>query len=227
MKNYKFIGMGGIGTALAPFACRYLNFECKEDCRVTFIDGDGYEKKNETRQRFKTTGNKAKVSAEEFAVEFENISFRSVKEFVTPKNIASIINEGDTILMGVDNHAARKLVSDYCKTLNNVVLISGGNELTDGNVQVYIRKDGKDVTASLTKFHPEIENPADKNPGEMSCEERAKQPSSRQILVTNMGVAWRMFNALWHVDQGTAERFGESYLDINEGAMVSLERKGD
>jgi len=32
----------------------------------------------------------------------------------------------DLVLLAVDNHATRKLVSDHCARLDNVCLISGG-----------------------------------------------------------------------------------------------------
>ena len=160
MKQIKMIGVGGITTALLPFLCRFLNFE-GDMFRITLIDGDEFEKKNAKRQSFQRIGNKAKVKAEELYQEFKNLSFRAVSEFLSEKNAVDFIQDGDIVFLGVDNHKTRKTVSDYCRTLSNIVVISGGNELTDGNVQVYVRKEDKDVTTPLTKFHPEIDNPQD------------------------------------------------------------------
>ena len=42
----------------------------------------------------------------------------------------------------VDNHKSRMIINNYCKQLNDVILFSGGNEFTDGNVQIYVRKEG-------------------------------------------------------------------------------------
>lgn len=224
MKQIKVIGVGGVTTSLLPFLARYLNFEAK-DCRITLIDGDEFELKNASRQAFQEIGNKAKVKARELAHEFQKLSVRSVAEFVTPDNIERLICDGDIVLMGVDNHRTRKLVSDHCETLKDITLISGGNELTDGNVQVFIKKHGKEITVPITMFHPEIQDPEDKNPGEMSCQERAQQASSRQILVTNMGVAWLMFVAFWLSEQGKLDKLGEFYFDIIEGKVQRVDRK--
>src|SRR5262249_60475714 len=82
-------------------------------------------------------------------------------------NVGQLIRNGDHVLLCVDNHPTRKLVSDHCGTLANVALFSGGNEGVEpprergtyGNVQVYLRKGGRDLTVPLTRFHPEIANP--------------------------------------------------------------------
>lgn len=224
MKNVKLIGVGGIGTSLLFFLSRHMNF--KEDrAKLTLVDGDSFELKNAIRQDFSMIGNKAKVKAEELAKEFTNISIRAIPEFITKDNLPDVVLDGDIVLLAVDNHATRKLVSEYCQKLSNVVLISGGNELTDGNVQVYIRMGGKDITLPLTASHPEIQDPADRSPGEMSCEERAKQPGSRQILVANAGAAWLMYVAYWLYEEGKIDCLGEFYFDINEGKTIRLERR--
>lgn len=228
MKQIKLIGVGGIGTSLLSGLCQYLNFDDSviDRYRVTLIDGDSFEEGNKSRQLFKEFGNKAKSKAEELAKEYGKLSFRAIAEFVKKDSIASMIEEGDIVLLSVDNHQTRNLVSEHCQTLSDIALISAGNELTDGNAQVYIRKEGKDITAPLTRFHPEIANPADRNPGEMSCAERAKMPSSRQIIITNMCAAWLMFRAFWLVEQGKTDKIGgESYFDVVEGKVQTMERR--
>jgi molybdopterin/thiamine biosynthesis adenylyltransferase len=84
--------------------------------------------------------------------EFPNIHFRSKGEYLTDDNIIMAIREDDVVFMGVDNHATRKFVSDRCEELNNVVLISGGNDYKDGNVITYIRQNGCDVTKAPYGF---------------------------------------------------------------------------
>jgi molybdopterin/thiamine biosynthesis adenylyltransferase len=136
MMEIKVIGIGGIGCALLPFLARYLNYR-GERVRITLIDGDEFQRSNADRQAFGTLGNKAKVKAAELAREFEGLSFRAVPEYITETNIARHLQEGDTILLAVDNHKTRKLVSDYCEKLTAMALISGGNDFTDGNVQIH------------------------------------------------------------------------------------------
>jgi hypothetical protein len=91
-------------------------------------------------------------------------------------------------------------------------LISGGNEFTDGNVQLYVRRGGQDLTPDLCKYHPEIANPDDRLPTEMSCEELAQ--SDPQLYFTNLGVAtlmcWTFYNA---IVKKSYER-SEVYFDI-------------
>ncbi|MCI0533416.1 ThiF family adenylyltransferase [bacterium] len=225
MKHIKAIGLGGIGNALLPPLCRFLNFESDEPWRVTLIDGDDFEEKNAKRQSFAEFGNKARVMASSLAREFTEVSFRSISEFVKPENVADVIGDGDIVLLAVDNHETRKLVSDHCEKLQNTVLISGGNELTDGNVAVHIRKDGVNVTVPITAFHPEIRNAAGKTPGEMSCEERAARPETKQVIVTNMQAAVSMLTAFYHIAEKRFENVGETYFDIMENKLLTKDRR--
>ncbi len=219
------IGVGGIGCALLPHLCRYLNYGSPSPgagdgasgapgprARVTVVDGDTFEARNAARQAFGAAGNKARVKAAELAREFHALSLRAEPEFIHEANAASIIGEADVVFLAVDNHRTRKVVSDHCRTLRNVVLISGGNDLTDGNVQVYVRREGQDVTLPLTRFHPEIADPRDRSPAEMSCDELATA-GAPQLLFTNLAVASAMLNAFYAWQQG-ALRYGEVYLDI-------------
>ena len=124
--------------------------------------------------------------------------------------------------MCVDNHKTRMLVSNYSKTLTDVTVISGGNELTDGNVQIYVKKSGTDLTPDLCAYHPEIANPDDKLPEELSCEERAQ--SDPQLYFTNLTVAtimcWAFYNA---VVKGEYEK-SEVYFDITQMASNAKAR---
>ena len=113
-------------------------------------------------------------------------------------------------------------VSRRCEELSEVVLISGGNDFTDGSVQVYVRQGDRDITLPLTRFHPEIADPKDKSPAEMSCEELA-QEGAPQLLFTNLGVACAMLNAFYAWRSGRL-RYGEVYLDIVEGRAQPVAR---
>lgn len=224
MLEIKVIGIGGIGCALLPFLGRYLNYR-GERARVTLIDGDEFDRSNADRQAFGTLGNKARVKAGEMAREFQHLSFRAVPEYITEVNIAQYIQDGDTIFLAVDNHKTRKLVSDHCEKLAAVTLISGGNDFTDGNVQVHIREGGRDRTAPITRFHPEIRNPRDRSPAEMSCEELMEQRAP-QLLVTNLAIASAMLNAFYSISLGNLQ-YGEVYLDIIEGKSNPVKREGE
>ena len=219
----KVIGVGGTGCALLPHLCRYVNYGSPSSgdgaggasgprARITLVDGDDFEARNAARQAFGAAGNKARVKAAELGREFEALSLRAVPEYVHEGNAAALIGEGDVVFLAVYNHRTRKVVSDRCRTLRSAVLISGGNDLTDGNVQVYVRREGRDVTLPLTQFHPEIAEPRDRSPADMSCHELARA-GAPQLLFTNLAVASAMLNAFYACQQG-ALRYGEVYLDI-------------
>jgi hypothetical protein len=107
--------------------------------------------------------------------------------------------------------------------LSDALLISGGNELTDGNVQIHLRKGGEDVTLPIAnQFHPEIEVPEDKHPDEMSCEERAvREP---QVLFANNAIAAVMCNVFYVFRSTGVVPYDEVYIDILTGNSRSVYR---
>ena len=222
MLELKIIGIGGIGCALLPYLARYLQSSW-EPARLTLVDGDAFEARNGDRQAFSELGNKAKVKAMELARQFGGLSFRAIPGFVTPENVGTVIRSGDVVFLGVDNHKTRRVVSEHCRRLADVSLISGGNDYSDGNVQVYVRQAGRDVTSPLTRFHPEIAEPRDRSPHEMSCDELS-QDAAPQLLFTNLAVASAMLNAFYAWRLGKLQ-YGEVYLDILEGKANPISRQ--
>ncbi|MFA6529206.1 MAG: ThiF family adenylyltransferase, partial [Candidatus Gracilibacteria bacterium] len=209
--------------------CRHLNaLATKDKAQVVVIDGDHYQAENADRQEFLDVGNKAEVSAERMNRDFPDLSIEPKPHYLTEENIFFMINSGDVVLLGVDNHATRKLVSNHCSTLDEIVLISGGNELTDGNVQVYVRSKGKDITPPLTHLHPEIVDPKDRNPADMSCEELAKS-GVPQLIFTNLTVAVLMLSAFWMVSKFLTGQgklvYSEQYFDLATGMINAVLRK--
>ena len=132
--------------------------------------------------RYEDDGNKALSKAAELAERGAGaLTIVPTPAFVTPRNVRHIVEEHDIVFLCVDNHSTRRTVSRRCRKLDNVLLISGGNDGVEkgrsgtfGNVMVYRRAAGVDVTHPLTRFHPEIARPADKRPDELSCAELAK-----------------------------------------------------
>jgi molybdopterin/thiamine biosynthesis adenylyltransferase len=211
------IGLGGVGSILVGALCRYNNYTNDKDCSMLLVDGDHYEPKNFERQEFTQMGNKAESKAFELEMKFNKIKFDTYENYINESNISEVMKENDIIFVCVDNHKSRMVVNNYCKQLKNVTLISGGNELTDGNAQIYVRRGGIDLTPDLCAYHPEIANPNDKLPDEMSCEELSQ--SEPQLYFTNLGVAtsmcWAFYNA---VVKGQHER-SEVYFDITKMTM--------
>jgi molybdopterin/thiamine biosynthesis adenylyltransferase len=223
MLEIKAIGVGGIGCALLPFLCRYLQYS-RKPARITLIDGDRFERGNAARQAFSGLGNKAEVKAGELAREYEAVAFRSKPEYVTEDNVARFIGEGEVVFLMVDNHASRHLVSRHASTLADLSLISGGNDYEDGNVQVYIRQGGLDLTPSLARYHPEIATPQDQNPAALSCEE-LMAAGAPQLLFANLMVASLMLNAFYAIREGRLN-YSEVYLDIVQNASRAVSRPG-
>ncbi len=221
MLEIKAIGIGGIGCALLPFLCRFLQY-AHEPARLTLIDGDRFERSNAARQAFSRLGNKAEVKVLELAREFEALAFRSAPEYVTEDNAARLIVPGDLVFLMVDNHASRGLVSRHAANLADLTLISGGNDYEDGNVQVYVRKQGQDLTPAPTRYHPEIAAPQDQNPATMSCEE-LMAAGAPQLLFTNLMVASLMLNAFYALRQGQMN-YSEVYLDILQNISRAVAR---
>jgi molybdopterin/thiamine biosynthesis adenylyltransferase len=206
-------GLGGIGSVLANTVSRFLNSnDSFKPITIKLVDGDDYEYKNVSRQEFYNYGNKANVKKKELASRFQNINYLDFQMFLDENNISEIVTENSIVFVSVDNHKTRRLVSNYAKKLNDIIIISGGNELTDGNVQIFIRKGGENVTPSLTDYHPEIENPLDKSPDEMSCEELSH--AEPQLYFTNFMVAGHMCSAFYNIIERNNYKISEVYFDI-------------
>src|SRR5947209_1769837 len=222
----KVIGLGGIGCAVLQYLAVFLK-SLGRPVRLVLIDGDQFEVANSARMVFQKVGNKAEVKAAETAALLGpcDVSVAAVPRYLTVENVGQLLLPGDHVFLCVDNHPTRKLVSDHCATLRDVALFSGGNEGVDpprergtyGNVQVYLRRRGRDLTAPLTRFHPEIASPKGKLPTEASCAELAL--STPQILFTNLAVASALLNAFFAHACGRLH-YQEVKLDVLEARML-------
>lgn len=235
----KVVGTGGIGLCLLPTLCRYLNYNGEKypSVEVSLIDGDSFEERNRERQDFVEVGPKASMTAVEYRGKFPRLMFWDHPVYIADHNIIQMVREHDVVLLCVDNHKTRKLISDRAEELNNVTVISGGNDWTDGNVLIHIRRDGKNLTPPLAnKYHPEIVNPADKNPAEVEqkpdgCAEIAV--AEPQLLITNNYIAANMLAAFFNVVDETQyekvvaapENYGELYCDLTTLKAVPRPRK--
>lgn len=225
----KLIGLGGVGGIVARYLTVYLS-AVDWPSRLVFIDGDVYTPENAARMVFSRCGNKAAVLRDDLigAARDSGVTLTAIEEYVSAENLPRLVHDGDVVLLCVDNHATRKLVSDFCGTLEEVVLISGGNdgvgkdpsgaELrgTFGNVQIYRRAGDRDGTPSLAAFHPEIAEPADAAPDDVSCTDALV--SVPQLLFTNLAAASAILNAFWlHLTDEL--HYAELCFDIRDGLM--------
>lgn len=223
------IGLGGIGSwvlqALAPF----LNFHT-DAWNLVLVDGDEYEEKNRARQAFEELGDKAVVQASWVARKFSRLSVQAVTQYISADGaddtvpVTEMIRSGDIVFSCLDNHKTRKLIADHCVCLRDVVLISGGNDYTDGNVQIFVRQSGQDKTCRIDKYHPELAEPRDKAPYEMSCEELAV--SVPQLIFANLTAAVSMLNTFYVWEQKKLDwQKPEVYFDIVGNTVTPRVRK--
>jgi len=234
-ESVKIVGLGGVGSIVARYGAMFLaSLAKRQNVRMVLIDGDAFEPKNSSRMFFSDYGNKAAVTCDELLDRFADtrLTLVPVEEYVTDQNAARLFQNGDVILCAVDNHATRKLLSDFCaRRLDDVVLISGGNDGvgedstgkfrrgTYGNCQVYVRRGGREMSPSLTQYHPEIANPVDRLPTDKSCTEQLD--SVPQLLLTNLTAASAILNALLLHLSG-ALHYSELAFDVADGLMQPL-----
>lgn len=225
-KKLKVIGLGGIGGFLVDRLARYVahcadyrsNGVSTTVCDVVLLDGDKFEHRNSTRQHFEEIQNKAEEKARILRKAHPRVFFRPVPEYITEDNIIMNVREGDVIFLCVDNHTTRRLIAERCEELDNVVLISGGNDEVDGNVQIHVRVDGKDITPSLLKYHPEIAKAEGDNPGDddrvrEGCEQQLD--SQPQLLQAN-SMAAELMNITFRNWREDRLDYGEVYFNIDD-----------
>jgi len=194
------VGLGGIWSRLWLNLGDLSAYTEGAPREIILVDGDEVEEKNIARQGFIRSDFKKKKAAvyeERMRRRYPELKIRSVGDFVTPKNLPDIVPDRTMVMLCVDNNATRLHTSRHVQSLQNAALINGGNELWDGNVYTYVRSDGISGIKPMEETHVEIQDPKDKNPGEMSCEERLAQKGGEQVLVTNAAVATHMA-AMFH-----------------------------
>jgi molybdopterin/thiamine biosynthesis adenylyltransferase len=214
------VGLGGIGSQLVPSLIRYLAFRPEPRPPLVLVDGDAYEPANRTRQVFPESAvgsNKAEALAEVYR---GGLTVQAVADYLTEANVATVIRDRDVVLLAVDNHWTRFVVDQHIASLDEVTLISGGNDETDGNVQLVRRRNGEFVDGSLAEIHAEIGRATEaefaaRNGCERQVEERP------QLVVTNLMVASAMLNCVWAVLERGSVSYSEVYLDVIANSMRS------
>ena len=222
----KLIGLGGIGCIVLEYMAIFLR-SLDIPIRLVLIDGDKFEPSNTSRMGFHELGEKANVKAAEMThiLESSEVVVVPIAEYVNRENIERLIRPGDHVFVCVDNHPTRRLIAEHCGGLASVALFSGGNDGvnpphergTYGNVQIHIRQDGIDLTAPITRFHPEIAQAEGDLPGGPNCGQLAE--SLPQILFANLAVASAMLNAFFAYSCGRLA-YQEVQFDILEARAL-------
>jgi hypothetical protein len=205
VNTYLMIGAGGTGTHLIHPLLAYLetyHANRQEEWRMVIVDGDNFDSGNLSRQLFNAamvTINKADAMAQMY----NRYPIISVPRFVGADDLETLIEDGDTTFICADNHSIRRLVQDRVEKLDNAVVINAGNELHDGNVQLWVREGGENKTPKLTYGHPEIVYVGTEDRAGMSCQQAATLPGGGQLILANQQAAGWMMAALWRFHEGT------------------------
>ncbi len=235
--SIRVVGLGGTGGIAARYLCVYLA-SLNWPARVVFVDGDAFEHGNATRALFSCLGNKAEVARADLLEYFADsqLTLVAVDQYLSPENIARLLPGGDHeyVVLCVDNHGTRKLVSDYCAGRNgwpgvdDICLISAGNDPvgqdsrgrmlhgTFGNCQVFLRHRGRNVTPSLTELHTEIDAAEDRLPGDADCTEMLD--ATPQLLFANLTSASAICNTFW-LCLCRSLHYSELIFDVAQGLM--------
>jgi molybdopterin/thiamine biosynthesis adenylyltransferase len=232
------VGLGGIGSKLADELARYMSYTSKAPKELLLIDGDVYSQGNLERQSILESDvgkSKAQAWADGLAAEFHNLSVSAMcgyvgKEGTKKDNVVPIDKislEGSIVILGVDNHKTRNLFYLWCLVhVPSVYLISGGNNKFDGSVINLWKNNGNRLIDGFA-FHPEILNPQDKNPADLSCAELAKIDGGTQVIWANGMAATVIGNEVHSIVTGEWDKLrkrGEVYFDILENVSVSRQR---
>jgi len=233
------VGVGGIGTFLSEGIVRMLEYK-NPGSMLILVDGDHFEPKNQERQTFKDLGNKAEVKAAEMTPYFKETFIAPLplwivedgkdvndEQFITAENL---LEEGDVVFAVVDNFAARKLLFDAARNYDNIDIFTGGNdEELFTSVYHYQRRDGADVTDHPTEYHEQLIDPPDRNPGTMSCQEKAELEGGVQLIASNMAVASMLLGRYHHtIISGNDPRpAAEIMFDLGAGLANAYDRTPD
>lgn len=194
-KQTVVVGCGGIFSQLWPLLGKLSDLHPAAPKTIILVDKDRFAMSNLERQdmRVEDVGRpKAEIFADRLRFRHTRLNITAVEEFVTAKNIKTVIPDGSLVFSGVDNHATRKLMSEHARTLQNIVIISGMNYETGGAASIYAILEGKEVTERLENIYDEIANPKDKNPGDIPCADLENQPGGEQQAITNAFAAMYM-----------------------------------
>jgi molybdopterin/thiamine biosynthesis adenylyltransferase len=220
--TYILIGAGGTGSLLMDPMLRMLRtFHGTDDFVVAIIDGDNVEPKNLARQQFagKHVGLNKAAALADFVYSGDTASIHAVPEFLSDENIGDRIQDGDVVIIAADNYNVRARIEQRALELDNIVVINGGNESFDGSCQIFVRKDGKNLTPPLSWMHDEIYTPSEHDPSKLDCIARANIKGGEQTIIANlMSAAWTL-NMLYRylVSDKDPIVWHETFFDMKTG----------
>lgn len=203
-KTYLMIGAGGTGTHFIGPALANLETHHRTlgtDWQFVVIDGDAFDTGNLERQLFQP-GLISANKAEAMAQMYNRYPIIAVPRFIGKEDLDQIFTENDTVFICADNHSIRALVQDRALELNNCVVVNAGNEMHDGNVQLWVRENGENLTPKLSYLHPEIAYSKADDRAPMDCITAARLPGGGQLIIANQQAAAWMNVAIWRYNEG-------------------------
>lgn len=225
IRNYILVGAGGTGSFLFLPLLRYLeNFynQVDADFRLTVIDGKDVAATKLHRQLFmgRQAGNpKATALVEQYEADPSVVI--AIPRYLGDDNITGI-TEGSIVLIAADNFPVRARIEARAQELNDITVINGGNELTDGSLQLYVRRNGEDITPPMSQGHAEILSDDGADHSRLSCEQIAELPSGEQLIVANMMSATAMLNGLRKLHEWEFAYDDEPHITIPEEVFFDL-----
>lgn len=201
------IGCGGTGGHVAPHLYRLL-YSVFRPSAVILCDGDIVEKRNLVRQNFVSCDlgrNKAEVIAERYSAAF-GMACRYVPRYIeSADELRSLLRperaDALVILIGaVDNNRSRQMCNDVFYSARDLVYIDSGNGFANGQVVCGVRKGGRTMRKPVAGFYPDILDPTDKFPSELSCAEASV--SSPQAMTANLMAATLTLCMLYNIIAG-------------------------
>lgn len=208
------IGAGGTGGHIAPHLYRLL-YALERPVKFIVCDGDIVEEKNLVRQNFTEADlglNKARVVAERYSGVF-GLETSYVPDFIeSPEKLEELIKPDIrrvsecssktvkelVILIGaVDNNRSRQLCHEVFLKSRELIYIDSGNGEYTGQVVCGIRRNGKTIYQPVGALYPDMAQPDDLFPSEVSCADASV--SAPQTIVANLMAATAVVTMIYNI----------------------------
>ena len=246
------LGAGGTGAHIAPHLYRLL-YALERPVKFIICDGDKVEPKNLVRQNFTQADlgeNKARVIAERyseaFGLETSYVpsfieSAERLEELVKPEVIYTgrYVHNGEggllvretvpelVILIGaVDNNRSRKLCHEVFLQARDLIYIDSGNGEYTGQIVCGVRRAGKTFYKPVGMLYPEVNDPEDLFPTEVSCAEASV--SAPQTIVANLMAATAVVTMIYNIlvmGDNTVQQTTFSTRSVNIRSMQKQPRR--
>jgi hypothetical protein len=223
------IGLGG-GWRTPGDLAFFLAFHMPTT-RLVLVDGKNHKTGHKDHEFFEFLGNRARIQAERIRTEFPDLSCECVPRFVgvEPRHdvvaVADLIGPGDVVILQVDNNRTKQIVDRFAQRLNDISVISGGTNQDQLRIQLYLRRNGTDITPPFSTYCHDIAVPGDELPKPDCPSPFQKNPgyvSEVRHPFTLMSMSTFLVNAFYQVccfDRGICENriYFDLWFDIGTG----------